>query len=55
VYQTSGESAAIELMARENLIRREAANLETWTAFVRAGASIIITYDARHARTWLEK
>jgi porphobilinogen synthase len=54
VYQTSGESAAIELMARENLIRREAANLETWTAFVRAGASIIITYDARHARTWLE-
>jgi porphobilinogen synthase len=54
VYQTSGESAAIELMARETLIRREAANLEAWTAFVRAGASIIITYDARHARTWLE-
>lgn len=54
VYQTSGESAAIELMARENLIRRELANLEAWTAFVRAGASMIITYDARHARTWLE-
>jgi porphobilinogen synthase len=54
VYQTSGESAAIELMAREALISRESANLETWTAFLRAGASMIITYDARHARTWLE-
>ena len=54
VYQTSGESAAIELAAGENLICRKSANLEAWTAFVRAGASMIITYDARHARTWLE-
>ena len=53
VYQTSGESAAIELMAREALISRESANLEAWTAFLRAGASMIITYDARHAKDWL--
>lgn len=54
VYQTSGESAAIELLAREDLIIRAAANREAWTAFLRAGASMIISYDARHARAWLE-
>lgn len=54
VYEVSGEYAAIELMAREGLIDGPAAHLEAWTAFARAGASIIITYGARNARQWLE-
>src|SRR5205823_5046192 len=40
VYEVSGEFAAIELMAQQGLISREAAHLEAWTAFKRAGASI---------------
>jgi porphobilinogen synthase len=53
VYQTSGECAALELLAREQLADRAQSNLETWTAFVRAGASIIISYNARFAPEWL--
>ena len=52
VYEVSGEFAAIELMAEKGLIQAPAAHLEAWTAFVRAGASIIITYGARYAREW---
>lgn len=55
VYEVSGEYAAIEIMAREGLINREAAHIEAWTAFVRAGAEIIISYGAREARTWIER
>jgi porphobilinogen synthase len=55
VYQTSGEQAAIDLLADQNLLRREAAQLETWTAFVRAGASMIISYAARRARDCLPR
>jgi porphobilinogen synthase len=55
VYHTSGECAAIELLAREQLTDLSNANTEVWTAFVRAGASIIISYNARHARQWLAK
>ena len=36
------------------LINGPAAHLQAWTAFVRAGASMIITYGARNARQWLE-
>lgn len=54
VYEVSGEFAAIELMARENLINGPAAHVEAWTAFVRAGASMIITYGARYAKDWLK-
>ncbi len=54
VYEVSGEFAAIELMAREGLISGPAAHLEAWTAFIRAGASMIITYGARSARQWME-
>ena len=50
VYQTSGEQAAIDVLAGQDLLHRDAAQLETWTAFVRAGASMIITYAARRAR-----
>jgi porphobilinogen synthase len=53
VYQTSGEQAAIDILAERGLQRRDAAQLETWTAFVRAGASMIITYAARRARACL--
>lgn len=52
-YQVSGEYAAIEVLAREGLIARERAHLETWTALRRAGASMIITYGAREARQLL--
>lgn len=55
VYQTSGETAALQLLAREGLADLARINRETWTAFVRAGASIIISYDARRARTWLQE
>jgi porphobilinogen synthase len=55
VYEVSGEYAAIELMAEQNLINRERAHLEAWTAFFRAGANMIITYGARNAREWMAK
>jgi porphobilinogen synthase len=49
VYQTSGEQAAIDLLAAQNLLNRDAAQFETWLAFGRAGASIIISYASRRA------
>jgi porphobilinogen synthase len=55
VYEVSGEFASIELMAERGLVDGPAAHVEAWTAFVRAGASMIITYGARSAREWLGK
>jgi porphobilinogen synthase len=55
VYEVSGEFAAVELMAKQGLINGPAAHVEAWTAFVRAGASMIITYGARFAREWIEQ
>jgi len=55
VYEVSGEFAAIELMAAQGLVNGPAAHLESWTAFIRAGASMIITYGARNAKLWLEQ
>ena len=55
VYQTSGEQAAIDLLAEHSLMHREAALMETWTAFVRAGASMIISYAARSAKDILPR
>jgi porphobilinogen synthase len=49
VYQTSGEQAAIDLLAHHDLLQRDATQRETWLAFKRAGASIIISYAARRA------
>ena len=54
VYQTSGEAAGLELLAQAGLAQRERVNVEAWIAFIRAGAAMIISYDARHARAWLE-
>lgn len=53
VYHVSGEYAAVELMAENDIIERDAAHLELWTSFKRAGASIIISYAARHAKAWI--
>ena len=53
VYEVSGEYAAIEVMAEKGLISGREAHLEAWTSFVRAGATMIITYGARRAREWL--
>ena len=48
-YQVSGEQAAIDLLAQSGLADRDAAQLESWTALVRAGATAIISYAARRA------
>ena len=53
VYQTSGEAAGLELLAREGLADRDRINIEAWIAFRRAGATIIISYEARNAQAWL--
>jgi porphobilinogen synthase len=50
VYQTSGEQAALELLARERLADAQRLQLETWIAFRRAGADMVISYAARRAR-----
>jgi porphobilinogen synthase len=55
VYEVSGEYAAIELLARDGLMDARAAHLEAWTAFTRAGASMIITYGARFAQKWMKQ
>jgi porphobilinogen synthase len=49
-YQVSGEFASLVLLAREGLTNFDAALLETWHVFRRAGAAYIITYGARRAR-----
>jgi porphobilinogen synthase len=48
-YQTSGEQAALDLLAREGLADGDRVQRETWTALARAGARIIISYAARRA------
>ncbi len=53
VYEVSGEYAAIEALAEKGLASAPRAHVEAWLGFVRAGASIIISYGARHARQWL--
>jgi len=54
-YHVSGEYAAIEALAEKNLVNREAAHLEVWTALTRAGGDIIISYAARNAKEWIDK
>jgi len=52
-YEVSGEYAAIELLAAEGLTDGPRMHLECWNSLVRAGASMIISYGARHARQWI--
>lgn len=53
VYEVSGEYAGIELLAEQGLANRVNAHLEAWSGFLRAGASMIISYGSRHAKEWL--
>ena len=55
VYEVSGEYAAIEVLAAQGLMAGPQAHLECWTAFTRAGASIIISYGSRYAREWIKQ
>jgi porphobilinogen synthase len=48
-YQVSGEYAMIEAAARNNWVDRERVMMESLTSIRRAGASIILTYYAKHA------
>lgn len=48
-YQVSGEYAGLCALGRAGLTNFDAALLETWHVFRRAGASYIITYGARQA------
>ena len=54
VYQTSGEQAAIDVLAERDLLDAARAQRETWTAFRRAGAAMIISYAARRAAAILD-
>jgi len=54
-YHVSGEYAAIECLAQKEIVDREAAHLELWTALKRAGADIIISYASREAREWIKQ
>ena len=48
-YQVSGEFAGLCALGRAGLANFDAALIETWHVFRRAGASYIITYGARRA------
>lgn len=49
-YQVSGEYASLLMLAERGLAKLDAALLETWYVFRRAGAAYIITYGARQAK-----
>ena len=49
-YQVSGEYAGLLALAEKGLVNRDAALLETWHVFRRAGAAYLIPYGARDAR-----
>ncbi len=54
-FHVSGEYQSIELLAKANLVDRAKAQTEVWTALKRAGADVIISYAARHAKKWIEE
>lgn len=49
-YQVSGEYAGLVALGAQGLADFDAALLETWLVFRRAGAAFIVTYGARRAR-----
>jgi porphobilinogen synthase len=49
-YQVSGEYGGLVTLAERGLLDFDAALLETWHVFRRAGTAFIITYGARRAR-----
>ncbi|MBJ7595440.1 MAG: porphobilinogen synthase [Candidatus Dormibacteraeota bacterium] len=52
-FCVSGEHAMLHAAAAENAFEERAAVLEALTAIRRAGADLVITYDARRAARWL--
>jgi porphobilinogen synthase len=54
-YHVSGEYAAIEAMVQQGFMLREAAHAEVWTALIRSGANMIISYASRNAKEWIDK
>ena len=50
-YQVSGEYAGLCALGRDGLADFDAALIETWHVFRRAGAAYIISYGARRARS----
>jgi porphobilinogen synthase len=54
-YQVSGEAAMIEAAAERGWIDRRAAVLESLTAIVRAGATVVMTYFAADVASWIRE
>jgi porphobilinogen synthase len=54
-YHVSGEYQSLELLAGAGAVDRAKAHTEVWTSIKRAGASMIISYAARHARQWIDE
>ena len=54
-YNISGEYSMVEAAAARGWIDREAAVLETLTSIRRAGASVVLTYWATEAASWLRR
>jgi porphobilinogen synthase len=51
-YSVSGEYSMVKLAAEKGAIDEKAVTVEMMTSFVRAGASIIITYAAKDLAKW---
>ncbi len=51
-YAVSGEYSMIRLAAEKGLLDERRTVLETLTAYIRAGASVVITYHARKIAFW---
>jgi len=54
-YCVSGEYAMLHAAAAAGAFDERSAVLESLTAIRRAGADLIITYDARRAARWLRE
>ncbi len=54
-YCVSGEYAMLHAAASDGAFDERAAVLESLTAIRRAGADLVITYDARRAARWLQE
>jgi porphobilinogen synthase len=52
-YEVSGEYAGREFLAAQGMMDARAGHVEAWTGIFRAGAQMVISYGARHARDYL--
>lgn len=53
-YHVSGEYQSLQLLAAQSGTAASLLHIEAWTAIARAGAGIIISYAARHAKKWID-